>query len=75
MKFVRMRHTILKDDMIRGSKISLEISHDEKRVCAPTLIVFEPFFSVPIIVAAHVSKLPQHMLLVRQIQMSMSMSL
>lgn len=40
MKFVRMRHTILKDDMIRGSKISLEISHDEKRVCAPTLIVF-----------------------------------
>jgi hypothetical protein len=48
IKIVKTRHTIfLKDEVIRGSTVPREIRLEEKRVCVPTPIVSEPFFSVP----------------------------
>jgi hypothetical protein len=47
-KIVEMRHTVfLEDEAIRGSTVPREIQLEEKRVYVPTLIVGEPFFSVP----------------------------
>jgi hypothetical protein len=37
----------LEDEVIRGSTVPREIRLEEKRVCVPTLMVAEPFFSVP----------------------------
>jgi hypothetical protein len=37
----------LEDDVIKGSMIPREIRLEEKRVCVPTPMVAEPFFSVP----------------------------
>jgi hypothetical protein len=48
IKIVEMRHTIfLEDEVIRGSTVPREIRLEEKRVCVSTLMVAEPFFSVP----------------------------
>jgi hypothetical protein len=45
---VETRHAIfLEDEVIKGSMIPQEIRLEEKRVCVPTLMVTEPFFSVP----------------------------
>jgi hypothetical protein len=47
-KMVETRHVIfLEDDVIRGSTVPREIRLEEKRVCVPTPMVAEPFFSVP----------------------------
>jgi hypothetical protein len=37
----------LEDEVIRGSTVPREIRLEEKRVYVPTLIVGEPFFSIP----------------------------
>jgi hypothetical protein len=48
IKIVETRNTIfLEDEVIRGSMVPQEIQHEEKRVCVPTLMVAEQFFSVP----------------------------
>jgi hypothetical protein len=48
IKIVETRHAIfLEDDVIRGSTVPREIRLEEKRVCVPTPMVAEPFFSVP----------------------------
>jgi hypothetical protein len=41
----------LKDNIIRGSMVAREISLQEKRVHVSTLIVEEPFFTLPAVVA------------------------
>jgi hypothetical protein len=47
IKFVEMRHAVfLEDEMVRGSMVAQEISLEEKRVHAPTLMIQEPFFSI-----------------------------
>jgi hypothetical protein len=40
--------------VIRGSTVPREIRLEEKRVCVPTLMVAEPFFSVPAAVTSMV---------------------
>ena len=35
--------------MIRGSKVAREINFEEKRVYVPTLMVQEPFFTLPVV--------------------------
>jgi hypothetical protein len=48
IKIVETRHTVfLEDEVSRGSTVPREIRLEEKRVCVPTPIVVEPFFSVP----------------------------
>jgi hypothetical protein len=48
IKIVETRHTVfLEDEVIRGSTVPREIQLEEKRVCVPTPMVAEPFFSVP----------------------------
>jgi hypothetical protein len=50
-KFVEIRHTeFLEDDMIRGSKVAREINLEEKQAHAPTLMVQQPFFTLPVVV-------------------------
>jgi hypothetical protein len=45
---VEIRHIVfLEDEVIRGSTVPQEIRLEEKWVCVPTLMVAEPFFSVP----------------------------
>ena len=39
----------LEDDMVRGSMVVQEINLEEKRVHVPTLMVQEPFFTLPIV--------------------------
>jgi hypothetical protein len=52
IKIVETRHAVfLEDKVIRGSMVPREIRLMEKRVCVPTLMVAEPFFSVPAAVA------------------------
>ena len=52
MKFVEIRHAVfLEDDMVRGSMVVREINLEEKRVHVPTLMVQEPFFTLPIVTA------------------------
>jgi hypothetical protein len=47
-----MRHTIfLEDEMMRGSMLAREIDLEEKRRCVPTLMIHEPFFKLPVLVA------------------------
>jgi hypothetical protein len=49
---VKTRHAeFLEDDLIRGSKVAHEISLEEKRVYAPTLMLQEQFFVLPIAAA------------------------
>jgi hypothetical protein len=51
-KFVETRHAVfLEDEMIRGSMVAREIDLEEKRVYAPTPIIYEPFFSLPAVAA------------------------
>jgi hypothetical protein len=51
-KFVEIRHAVfLEDEMVRGSMIVREISLEEKRVHAPTPMIQEPFFSIPVVAA------------------------
>jgi hypothetical protein len=46
-KIVETRHAVfLEDEVIRGSMVPREIRLEEKRVCVPTPMVTEPFFSV-----------------------------
>jgi hypothetical protein len=48
IKIVETRHAVfLEDEVIWGSTVPREIRLEEKRVCVPTLMVAEPFFSVP----------------------------
>jgi hypothetical protein len=48
MKIVETRHAVfLENEVIRGSTVPREIRLEEKRVCVPTPMVAEPFFSVP----------------------------
>jgi hypothetical protein len=48
IKIVEIRHTVfLEDEVIRGGTVPREIRLEEKRVCVPTPMVAEPFFSVP----------------------------
>jgi hypothetical protein len=50
-KFIETRHVVfLEDEMIRGSMVAREIDL-EKQVCVPTLIIQEPFFKLPVLVA------------------------
>jgi hypothetical protein len=52
IKIVKTRHTVfLEDEVIRGSTVPREIRLEEKRICVPTPMVAEPFFSVPAAVA------------------------
>jgi hypothetical protein len=45
---VETRHAVfLEDEVIMGSMVPREIRLEEKRVCVPTPMVAEPFFSVP----------------------------
>jgi hypothetical protein len=47
IKIVETRHAVfLEDEVIRGSTVPREIRLEEKRVCVPTLMVAELFFSV-----------------------------
>jgi hypothetical protein len=48
IKIVETRHAIfLEDEVITGSTVPREIRLEEKRVCVPTPMVAELFFSVP----------------------------
>jgi hypothetical protein len=48
IKIVETRHAVfLEDEVIRESTVPREIQLEEKRVCVPTSMVAEPFFSVP----------------------------
>jgi hypothetical protein len=48
---VETRHSIfLEDEVIKGSMVPWDIWFEEKRVCVPTPMVAEPFFSVPVAV-------------------------
>jgi hypothetical protein len=48
-KFVETRHVVfLEDEMVRGSIVAREINLEEKRVYVPTLMVQEPYFSLPV---------------------------
>jgi len=52
-KFVETNHTIfLEEEMVRGSMVTREIDLEEKWVCVPTPMIEEPFFSLPVAVAA-----------------------
>ena len=52
-KFVETRHTVfLKEQMVKGSMVAQEIDLEEKRVCVPTPMIEEPFFSLPVAAAA-----------------------
>jgi hypothetical protein len=45
---MEIRYTVfLDDELIRRSTVSREIRLEEKRVSVPTLMVAEPFYSVP----------------------------
>jgi hypothetical protein len=49
------RHTVfLEDEMIRGSMAVRKIDLEEKRVCAPTPMVEEPYFELPTVPIATV---------------------
>jgi hypothetical protein len=51
IKIVEMRHAVfLEDEVIRGGTVPREIRLEEKRVCVPTPMVAELFFSVPVAV-------------------------
>ena len=46
------RHAVfLEDEMMRGSMVAREIDLKEKRVYAPTPMIYEPFFSLPAVAA------------------------
>jgi hypothetical protein len=48
IKIVETRHAVfLENEVIRGSTVPREIRLEEKRICVPTPMVAEPFFSVP----------------------------
>jgi hypothetical protein len=52
IKFVEIRHTVLlEDEMMRGSMVAQEINLEEKRVCVPTPMIQELFFSLPAVAA------------------------
>ena len=51
-KFVETRHAVfLEEQMVRGSMVPRVIDLEEKRVYAPTPMIQEPFFSVPVVAA------------------------
>ncbi|TKC11876.1 hypothetical protein FA727_23745, partial [Robertmurraya kyonggiensis] len=55
-RFVETRHAaFLEEEMIRGSTVVRKINLEEKRVCAPTPMIQEPFFSLPTVAAPSVS--------------------
>jgi hypothetical protein len=52
IKFIETRHAVfLEDEMMRESVVAQKIDLEEKRVCAPTLMIQEPFFELPIVAA------------------------
>ena len=49
-KFIETRHVVFfEDDIIRRSMVAREISFEEKWVYVPTLMVQEPFFTLPVV--------------------------
>jgi hypothetical protein len=51
-KFVETRHVVfLEDEMMRGNMEAREIDLEKKRVCVSTLMIQEPFFELPVLVA------------------------
>jgi hypothetical protein len=47
-----MRHVVfLEDEMMRRSVVARKIDLEEKRVCVPTPMIQEPFFSLPVAAA------------------------
>ena len=47
-----MRYAIfLEDEMVMGNMVTQEINLEEKRVYAPTPMIQEPFFSIPVAAA------------------------
>ena len=50
-KFVETRHVVfLEDHMIRGSIVARKINFEEKQIYVPTLMVQEPYFTLPVVV-------------------------
>jgi hypothetical protein len=47
----------LEKELIRGSMVVREINIKEKRVYMPTLMVQDPFFTLPVVVAPTVQTL------------------
>jgi hypothetical protein len=48
-KFIETRHAVfLEDDMMRGSVAARKIDLEEKRVTAPTPMIQEPYFELPV---------------------------
>ena len=48
-KFVETKHAIfLDDEMVRGSMVARKIDLEEKPVFVPTLMIQEPFFTLPV---------------------------
>jgi hypothetical protein len=51
-KFIETKHVVfLEDEMMRESMVAQKIDLEEKRECVPTLMIQEPFFELPILVA------------------------
>ena len=51
-KFVETRHAVfLEDELMRGSMVAREINLEVKRVYAPTPMIHEPIFSLPVVAA------------------------
>ena len=51
-KFVKTRHAVfLEDKLMRGSMVAREIDLEVKRVYAPTPMIHEPIFSLPVVAA------------------------
>jgi hypothetical protein len=49
-KFIKTRHVMfLEEELVRGSMVAREINLEEKWVHVPTLMVQEPFFTLPVI--------------------------
>jgi hypothetical protein len=52
-KFIETRHAVfLEDEIMRRSVVAREIDLEEKRVCVPTPMIQEPFFSLPAVAAS-----------------------
>ena len=52
-----MRHTVfLEDELIKGSVVARKIDLEEKRVYAPTLMIQQPFFELPVVNAQTVTE-------------------
>jgi hypothetical protein len=56
-EFIETRHAVfLEEELIRGSMVAQEINLEEKRVHVPTLMVQEPFFTLPVVATLTVQR-------------------